>query len=778
MSVYPTPGGRPCDGARIEVRSCETTKSCPLSHGCGERFRCRSGMCISQSLKCNGDQDCEEDQEDERSCERKQHFVCQIQRPPPNIELLGVGIDIATGKSRGLVINTKSFGGQCRKIDNNAYRLPEGLLMYTNLVKVQNDLNDEMFETEWHYAKDIVKRETVSGTASGYRNYDYHETDVRKRRFHLMVLQNDIEIATFQSNSPKYIPIAEEFWKALIKLPTVYNYGAYRKVLEQFGTHYISEGALGGSLKVIARLDHDERTNKIIEQRSHNVCTKTKRFILFFPIYHTSCDHDAKDTSRNPHDYKNTITVGKVYTEGGSTALQAQLQELHSTKPEDNWKIYTDWAASVRSFPKVIKQKLRPLSELVKEVHCAGVKKLYLRKAIEKYLYETDPCNCSPCGRNGVSVIENYECRCIVKPGSEAEDPNRMEIDGNWACWSVWGPCSGGRRSRSRSCTNPPPQNGGQHCVGKSSEMGECEEEELQYLRNFEPECFDMTLPPSLKCGPPPALINGYVLDPKDIYLEGHRVEYRCISGFHVSGQSTLECSASQTWSGTLGVCQLSNCMMPLLPAGLKVSPDKNTYPIGDSVTLSCPEGKELQGEAESICDASLNFSPDPTLVTCKQVNTGPDTGSTSTTVQCKVWEKEAKGKCICKLPYECGDSLELCASNPIIGQAAVVTVCKMHALKCMKKDLALAEDSLCDWSMQTASRTCSKCHMWETCDGQTNTCVCRASSNCSSPGLSVCVRAGEDPAAAPQTMSECEAGLRRCRGDKVTVVKIVPCSA
>lgn len=43
-------------------------------------------------------------------------------------------VDIATGKSRGIVINTKSFGGQCRKIDSNAYRLPQSLLMYTFLV--------------------------------------------------------------------------------------------------------------------------------------------------------------------------------------------------------------------------------------------------------------------------------------------------------------------------------------------------------------------------------------------------------------------------------------------------------------------------------------------------------------------------------------------------------------------------------------------------------------------------------------------------------------------
>lgn len=73
----------------------------------------------------------------------------------------------------------------------------------------------------------------------------------------LLVLKNDIEVAQFQSNSPQYLPISEELWKALVKLPAVYDYAAYRKVLERFGTHYLSEGSLGGSFKVVARIDEE-----------------------------------------------------------------------------------------------------------------------------------------------------------------------------------------------------------------------------------------------------------------------------------------------------------------------------------------------------------------------------------------------------------------------------------------------------------------------------------------------------------------------------------------
>lgn len=74
------------------------------------------------------------------------------------------------------------------------------------------------------------------------------------------MLNNEIEVAQFQSNSPRYLPLSEEFWKALAKLPPVYDYSAYRKILERFGTHYISEGSMGGSLNAVISIDEASHT--------------------------------------------------------------------------------------------------------------------------------------------------------------------------------------------------------------------------------------------------------------------------------------------------------------------------------------------------------------------------------------------------------------------------------------------------------------------------------------------------------------------------------------
>lgn len=51
-------------------------------------------------------------------------------------------------------------------------------------------------------------------------------------------------------------------------------------------------------------------------------------------------------------------------------------------------------------------------------------------------------------------------------------------VDGGWSAWSGWSVCSkscgGGRRIKTRSCTNPAPQHGGRSCVGAARKRGNC----------------------------------------------------------------------------------------------------------------------------------------------------------------------------------------------------------------------------------------------------------------------------------------------------------------
>ncbi|KPP59981.1 hypothetical protein Z043_122053, partial [Scleropages formosus] len=51
-------------------------------------------------------------------------------------------------------------------------------------------------------------------------------------------------------------------------------------------------------------------------------------------------------------------------------------------------------------------------------------------------------------------------------------------VNGGWSRWSPWSvcdkPCGGGRSLRTRSCSNPPPKNGGQNCDGDKNQVKPC----------------------------------------------------------------------------------------------------------------------------------------------------------------------------------------------------------------------------------------------------------------------------------------------------------------
>lgn len=51
-------------------------------------------------------------------------------------------------------------------------------------------------------------------------------------------------------------------------------------------------------------------------------------------------------------------------------------------------------------------------------------------------------------------------------------------VDGSWSRWSLWSrcdrACGGGRSIRTRSCSSPPPKNGGRKCVGEKNQVKPC----------------------------------------------------------------------------------------------------------------------------------------------------------------------------------------------------------------------------------------------------------------------------------------------------------------
>ena len=67
-----------------------------------------------------------------------------------------------------------------------------------------------------------------------------------------------------------------------------------------------------------------------------------------------------------------------------------------------------------------------------------------------------------------------------------------------WSIWSQWTACSvtcsDGDASRSRTCTNPPPVNGGADCAGQADETKPCNDRpcpgkistDVKFIKNYD----------------------------------------------------------------------------------------------------------------------------------------------------------------------------------------------------------------------------------------------------------------------------------------------------
>ncbi|XP_060092573.1 complement component C7 [Heteronotia binoei] len=771
-------GGNPCSGDSFESRPCMSTRGCPTEDGCGDRFRCPSGLCISRSLVCNGDNDCGADSADEDRCETIK-VVCDTNKLPPNVELTGAGFDALTGETKESVIHMKSFGGQCRKVfsadQREYYRQSDNFLSYTFQVQVQNDFSTKFYDSRWSYMKHLANHGT--GSSSYYFNSDMHsenESEIES----LLVIENSVEVAQFINNRPESLTLAEPFWKELANLPAFYEYNAYRKLIDRFGTHFFHSGSLGGRYKALLHLGADTMRTEGLSKKDMYECTSSGYFK--FGEEFNKCKNVNSLLERFLGQSNKMITVDFI-VEGGSPASIAELNTLDLEEPAGNSERYSAWAGTVPSYPRIIKKKIKPLYELVKEVPCASVKRHFLKQAIEEYMSENDPCRCRPCQNGGQPVIVGTQCLCLCKPdtfgvacelGTLVHDQPGV-IDGGWSCWSSWSSCAGGRKLRSRSCNNPYPSGGGRSCIGEATEIRQCEDEKLQHFRSIEPHCFDMSAFGTRSCPPPPPLENGYVQDADSSYPAGKSIIYRCNNGYALVGNSVATCGKDFKWITGQMNCQKTACLLPALKEGMRIYPEKGVYEMGEKVRLSCPDDMQLEGHSLLLCQPNLKWSPDIDNIQCRR-----DQPSLSirdpTQPECQPWEKVQQTHCVCRSPKECGPSLEICAINARTEKATWVSVCQLRTLECMGTPFTLVSEESCRTPDPTEI-SCGSCHVWETCDVSTNTCMCSQDGSCSSNGMSICVQL--DGSVAQQTMTECQAGLLKCQGRHFTIVSIRPCA-
>ncbi|XP_078263468.1 complement component C8 beta chain-like [Rhinoraja longicauda] len=494
-------GGAPCNTADREEKACRGT--CRSRNLCEGIVCAETGRCIPRRLACNGDDDCG-DQFDEKGCRRVSHACTRQAEPYWAVQHIGSGYNILTDTLEGTVLDSRYYGGSCAPyyINNIRFRKPYNLEFYSpetegkleltlNEYSSFSDFTSNRFEQK---CREISFRFVLSipnlfEVGLSYESNHFKKmirktlkhSSTKTQLFHTLF---SLQVAKFKMKH-RNLMLHYEFFQRVKELPTIYNYGEYREIFKDYGTHYMSEGILGGTYEYIWAVN----MNKIKEDgyTLDDVKTCAKAFIsggvdiggimiaagggAGFCAGFLTGKGDAVAKSTYTEDFI-------VLVRGGASEHVTAL--AHKNLP--TVKLMQEWGEAVEYNPEIIKFKSEPLYELVTSntFQNAPRIKANMRQALEEYVMEFHSCRCAPCRNNGVAFLQGTKCECICPAafrGAACEITSResVTVDGKWNCWSRWSECANRQRKRSRLCNNPPPQNEGKPCSGDKQETMPCQ---------------------------------------------------------------------------------------------------------------------------------------------------------------------------------------------------------------------------------------------------------------------------------------------------------------
>ncbi|XP_003793170.1 complement component C8 beta chain isoform X1 [Otolemur garnettii] len=494
--------GDPCSSSDKEVEDCVTNRPCRSQVRC-EGFVCaQTGRCVNRRLLCNGDNDCG-DQSDEANC-RRIYKKCQHEMDQYwAIDRLASGVNLFTNSLEGPVLDHRYYAGGCSPhyILNTKFRKPYNVESYTPQTQGKYEFALAEYESYTDFEHNVMENTRSQSSFSldfkikGVFELGYNEQSdqgknyiKRIKRFShtksaFLHARSDLEVARYKLK-PRSLMLHYEFLQRVRRLPLEYGYGEYRDLFRDFGTHYITEAVLGGIYEYTLVMNKEAMERADYSLSNVHACAKydfklgaaIEDVYVRLGVSESKCRailNEIKDRNKRSTMVEDLV----VLVRGGASEHITAL----AYKALPTADLMQEWGDAVQYNPAIVKVKVEPLYELVTATDFAfsSTVKQNMKQALEEFQREFSPCHCAPCHGNGVPVLKESRCDCICPvgfrgPACEITSRQNVLTDGKWNCWSNWSSCSGGRKTRQRQCTNPPPQNGGSPCPGPDSETLNC----------------------------------------------------------------------------------------------------------------------------------------------------------------------------------------------------------------------------------------------------------------------------------------------------------------
>ncbi|KAK2107299.1 Complement component C8 alpha chain [Saguinus oedipus] len=413
-------GGNICSGDVWDQASCSSPTTCVRQEQCGQDFQCKeTGRCLKRHLLCNGELDCL-DGSDEDDCEdvRAMDEDCTQYEPIPGSQKAALGYNILTREDAQSVYDARYFGGQCETVyngewrelrydptcerlyygdDEKYFRKPYNFLTYhfealadTEIASELYDNVNELFSKVKKDNFDSLGVTTGVGPAGSPVTVDVGVSGSKDASFlnELDKYNEKVQTAHFKMRRDN-IMLDEGMLQSLMELPEQYNYGMYAKFINDYGTHYITSGSMGGTYEYILVLDKEKM--------------------------------ESHQSDRKAMAVENVISR----VQGGNSGWSGGLAHNSSTIT------YRSWGRSLKYNPVVIDFEVQPIHELLRHTSLGPleVKRQNLRRALDQYLMEFNSCRCGPCFNNGVPILKGTSCKCQCHVGHQGPACEQTQIE-------------------------------------------------------------------------------------------------------------------------------------------------------------------------------------------------------------------------------------------------------------------------------------------------------------------------------------------------------------
>ncbi|XP_062905693.1 complement component C9 isoform X2 [Mobula hypostoma] len=446
-------GGRTCTDILSEERPCPVTGNCeeePVN--CGTNVQCQDGHCINRRLKCNDDDDCG-DFSDEDDCEDTRSPCRRQVEPLEMAHIAGSGANILGMEPLRNPFNNNLYNGICNTvydgIERVRVRIPWNINAFRYQTYARQQFTTEMYESSSEVVKKFFK-EITSKFNAGFslkintkvnfsaglhisanfsKSFEKLLTHKEFQNNDYFLVKGQMELAQFTMRSQRY-KLEPDFVFELKGLPTEYDKGAYFKILEDYGTHYTSSGALGGQYQLVYVLDKSQMARK-------EITTDMLKMCLGFDAHFNLQKDVTKKQNRESDGFSSNInaetcavvrkeitTIGQElslikdvvsFVYGGDVSFLAKFNAMLSEgKKVIDASLFVDWAGSLKNSPVLVKQKLLPIYSLVPlTLRNTVAIRHNLERAINDYEAEFSVCKCQPCRNGGTVALLNGQCLCL-----------------------------------------------------------------------------------------------------------------------------------------------------------------------------------------------------------------------------------------------------------------------------------------------------------------------------------------------------------------------------